>query len=81
VFIFNRPLGAVAAGLAVALTVVCLDRACDRSGARAETEAAAEAQLRLVPRTPLAVSSAPVRDLSLSCRLPPAVTLRVGFRV
>jgi hypothetical protein len=80
-FIFNRPLGAVAAGLVVALAVVCLDRACDRSAARADAAPAAEAQLRLVPRTPLAVSSAPVRDLSLSCRLPPAVMLRVGFRV
>jgi len=79
-FIFNRPLAAVAAGLAVSLAVVCLDRACDRSAASADA-AAAEAQLRLVPRTPLGVSSAPVRDLSLSCRLPPAVTLRVGFRV
>jgi len=77
-FIFNRPFAAVAAGLAVALAIVWLDRACEPPGAHAD---AAEAQLRLVPRTPLGVSSAPVRDLSLSCRLPPAVTLRVGFRV
>jgi hypothetical protein len=72
-FIFNRPFAAVAAGLAVALAVLCFDRACDHSAAHGEAAAAAEGQLRLVPRSPLAVSSAPVRDLSLSCRLPPAV--------
>ena len=71
-FIFNRPLAAVAAGLSVALLVVCLDRACEPAALAADAPPAAHAQARLVPRTPLGVSSAPVRDLSLSCRLPPA---------
>jgi len=80
-FIFNRPAGAVAAGLAVALIVVCVDRACEPPAAGAEGPPPAAVQARLVPPTPLGVSSAPVRDLSLSCRLPPALILRVGFRV
>ena len=80
-FIFERPFGAVAAALAVALLVVCLDRACEPPESRSDAAQAVVMQVRLVPRTPLGVSSPPVRDLSLSCRLPPAVTLRVGFRV
>jgi hypothetical protein len=71
-FIFNRPFAAVVAGLGVALLVVCLDRACEPAEAQPRVAPVATAQAPLVPRTPLAVSSAPVRDLSLSCRLPPA---------
>jgi hypothetical protein len=60
-FIFARPLRAVAAGLAVALLIVYADRCCSNP--------------RLVLRPPPAVSCAPVRDRSLSCRLPPASLL------
>jgi hypothetical protein len=62
-FIFTRPLSAVLAGLAVALTIVTLDRLCQEPAATAP---------ELVPRRETGLSSAPVRDLSLSCRLPPA---------
>jgi hypothetical protein len=72
-FIFNRPFGGVAAGLAVAVLIVYLDHSCqpplDAAGARPPV---GNGQAVLVPVTPLRVSSAPVRDLSLSCRLPPA---------
>ncbi len=68
-FIFNRSLAAVAAGLAVALACVCLSQWVDEP-----PDAAAVVNMTrvLVREPPLAVSSAPVRDLSLSCRLPPA---------
>src|SRR5580658_2557213 len=62
-FIFPRPLSAVLAGLAVALTIVALDHLCHGPAA---------ADPELVPRRETGLSSAPVRDLSLSCRLPPA---------
>jgi hypothetical protein len=71
-FIFNRPFGAVAAGLGVVLLIACLDRSCQPLDAATDGPPAAIEQAVLVPVTPLAVSSAPVRDLSLSCRLPPA---------
>lgn len=71
-FIFTRPLRAVAAGLGVALLVVSLDRACQPPEASAGRPRVGNGQAVLVPVTPLRVSSAPVRDLSLSCRLPPA---------
>jgi hypothetical protein len=71
-FIFNRPFQPVAAGLGVALLFVCLDRACQPLEATAQSSPVANGQAVLVPVTPLLVSSAPVRDLSLSCRLPPA---------
>jgi hypothetical protein len=70
-FIFNRPLRAVAAGLGVALLFVGLDRV--RQPPATPDSARVEKTTRsLVPRPAHAVSSAPVRDLSLSCRLPPA---------
>jgi len=68
-FIFQRPFQAVAAGLGVALLVAYAGSACDGTQ---PARAVAVPTARLVPVTPLAVSSAPVRDLSLSCRLPPA---------
>jgi hypothetical protein len=71
-FIFNRPFRAVAAGLGVALLVVCFDRSCQPLDAATVGLAVANGQGALEPVTPLRVSSAPVRDLSLSCRLPPA---------
>jgi len=71
-FIFTRPLRAVAAGLGVALLVVSLDRACQPLEASTGRLAVGNGQAVLVPVTPLRVSSAPDRDLSLSCRLPPA---------
>jgi hypothetical protein len=72
-FIFNRPFGGVAAGLAVAVLIVCLDRSCQPPlDAAAARPPVGNGQAVLVPVTPLRVSSAPVRDLSLSCRLPPA---------
>jgi hypothetical protein len=71
-FIFNRPFRGVAAALGVALLLVCLDRSCQPLTAGTDGPAAGNGQAALVPATPLRVSSAPVRDLSLSCRLPPA---------
>jgi len=71
-FIFNRPFAAVAAGLATALLFVGLGRSCQPLEATPERPSVANRQAALVPVTPLRVSSAPVRDLSLSCRLPPA---------
>jgi hypothetical protein len=72
-FIFNRPFQAVAAGLGVALLFVCLDRSCQPLDAAAtDRPLVGNEQAVLVPVTPLRLSSAPVRDLSLSCRLPPA---------
>jgi hypothetical protein len=71
-FIFNRPFRAVAAGLGVAALIVCLDRSCQPLDAAIDRPRVGDGQAVLVPVTPLRVSSAPVRDLSLSCRLPPA---------
>jgi len=42
-FIFSRPFRAVAAGLAVALLMVCLDRACEQPAAVAAALPAATA--------------------------------------
>jgi hypothetical protein len=71
-FIFQRPFQAVAAGLGVALLMAYLGSHYD--GIQPARSAAPNTgpTARLVPVTPLGVSSAPVRDLSLSCRLPPA---------
>jgi hypothetical protein len=71
-FIFQRTFQAVGAGLGVALLMVCLDRACQPTESPATMARGADPTARLVRRAPLGVSSAPVRDLSLSCRLPPA---------
>ncbi len=74
-FIFARPFRAVGAGLSVALLTVWVDRACEapvEQTAALFVAVAAKARLPLVSRRSHAVSSAPVRDLSLSCRLPPA---------
>jgi hypothetical protein len=71
-FIFNRPFRGVAAGLAVALLLVCLERSCQPLTVGIDAPAVGNGQAALEPATPLLVSSAPVRDLSLSCRLPPA---------
>lgn len=79
-FIFNRPFGAVAAGLGVALFIVCLDRVRERPEIPLDAVRVVNTTRSLVPRPAHAVSSAPVRDRSLSaaCRPP---RLRVGFRV
>ena len=71
-FIFNRPVTAVAAGFAVAFLMVGLDRLCQPSEAAFDSPVA-NTTLPLVSPPSHAVSSAPVRDLSLSCRLPPAL--------
>jgi hypothetical protein len=71
-FIFDRPWGAVAAGLGVALLVVALDRLNQPWETPREVAVGSNMTVALVRRPPHAVSSAPVRDLSLSCRLPPA---------
>jgi len=71
-FIFQRPFQAVAAGLAVALLAAYAGSAGDGIQPARAAAGVAFPTGRLVPVTPLAVSSAPVRDLSLSCRLPPA---------
>jgi hypothetical protein len=71
-FIFNRPFQAVAAGFGVALLVLCFDRSCHPPEASPARPPVGNGQAMLVPVTPLRLSSAPVRDLSLSCRLPPA---------
>ena len=70
-FIFERPFRAVAAGIGVAFLIVGLDRLCQLPDG-SEGVRVANTTPELVPRPPLLVSSAPVRDLSLSCRLPPA---------
>jgi hypothetical protein len=70
-FIFNRPFLAVAAGLGVALLFVGLDRV-RQPPATPDSARVANTTRSLVPRPAHGVSSAPVRDLSLSCRLPPA---------
>ena len=71
-FIFNRPLRAVAAGCGVALLFVWLDRVRQPPGVAADNARVANTIPSLESRPALAVSSAPVRDHSLSCRLPPA---------
>jgi hypothetical protein len=71
-FIFNRPFSAVAAGLGVALLFVCLDLVRESPATPPDSARVANTRRSLVPRPAHAVSSAPVRDLSLSCRLPPA---------
>jgi hypothetical protein len=71
-FIFNRPFAAVAAGLGIALFLVCLDHVSDASGSGPEPQGVVNMTRALVPQPAPGVSSAPVRDLSLSCRLPPA---------
>jgi RNA recognition motif-containing protein len=71
-FIFERPWQAVAAGLAVATLMVCLDQLSEQDAAAYDRAPLSNATQVLVPRPFHAVSSAPVRDLSLSCRLPPA---------
>ena|ERR1700686_3559582 len=71
-FIFTRPFGAVAAGLGVALLIVCLDRVREPPEIPPDAARVVNTPQSLVPRPAHAVSSAPVRDLSLSCRLPPA---------
>ena len=71
-FIFNRPPLGVAAGLAVALLAVCLGELWPPPGAAPGGGIVSNAQPVLVPAPRPKVSSAPVRDLSLSCRLPPA---------
>ena len=76
-FIFQRPFQAVIAGLAVALLMGYVGTACDGTLSARAAAPAAGPTVRLVPVTPLAVSSAPVRDLSLSCRLPPASASRL----
>ena len=71
-FIFNRPFGAVAAGLGVALLIVCLDRVRQPREIPQDGAPVVNTTPSLVSRPAHAVSSAPVRDRSLSCRLPPA---------
>jgi hypothetical protein len=71
-FIFNRPFRTVAAGMGVVLLFIGADRLCQLPEARDDVSVA-KTTPPLVREPPLAVSSAPVRDLSLSCRLPPAV--------
>jgi hypothetical protein len=71
-FISERPFGAVAAALAVALLVVCLDRACGSQAPATDAGPTAEAPSAACAGHTAGVSSAPDRDLSLSCRLPPA---------
>ncbi len=71
-FIFNRPPLAVAAGLAAALLGVCLGELWPPLGTAAGGAIVSNAEPELVPAPRPKVSSAPVRDLSLSCRLPPA---------
>jgi hypothetical protein len=80
-FIFRRPLGAVLAALALALVIVALANLTEAGAASGNAGSVATGNARLVPRRPHAVSCAPDRDLSLSCRLPPASDKRVGFRV
>ncbi len=79
-FIHNRPLSAVLAALAVAGATVGLDRACSTGAEAPPPSLSQPAPSTLVRRGCLAVRCAPDRDLSLSCRLPPACP-RVGFRV
>ncbi len=71
-FIFNRPFHAVAAGFGVALLIVWLDRVRQPTEVAVDSARVANTIPSLVPRPAHAVSSAPVRDRSLSCGLPPA---------
>jgi hypothetical protein len=71
-FIFNRPPLAVAAGLAAALLSVWLGELWQPRETAPRRAIVSNAQPALVPAPRPGVSSAPVRDLSLSCRLPPA---------
>ena len=71
-FIFNRSFRTVAAGMGVVLLFIVADRLCQPPEAP-DGVFVADTPPRLVREPKLAVSSAPVRDLSLSCRLPPAV--------
>ena len=71
-FIFNRPFRAVAAGFGVALLFVWLDRVRQPPDVPPDAARVANTTPSLVPRPEHLLSSAPVRDLSLSCRLPPA---------
>ena len=72
-FIFNRPLRAVAAGCGVALLFVWLDRVRQPPGVAADNARVANTIPSLESRPALAVSSAPVRDHSPF--LPPAARL------
>jgi hypothetical protein len=60
-FIFNRPLRAVAAGFGVALLFVCLDRVAQPPQAAADNARVANTIPSLESRPAHAVSSAPVR--------------------
>ena len=71
-FIFERPLAAVAAGLGVALLMAYLGAGSDDPQPACDPPRVAVGTVRLVPVMGVELSSAPVRDLSLSCRLPPA---------
>ena len=71
-FIFERPFRAVAAGLGVALLMAYLGGVSDGTQPVGDAARVAVGTVRLVPVILLGLSSAPVRDLSLSCRLPPA---------
>ena len=71
-FIFNRPPLAVGAGLAAALVSVWLAELWQPPETAPRRAIVSNAHPALVPAPRPAVSSAPVRDLSLSCRLPPA---------
>jgi hypothetical protein len=71
-FIFQRPFQAVAAGLGVALGIALASQFADPPAATPERTPWHDPTPALESRAPHEVSSAPVRDLSLSCRLPPA---------
>jgi len=71
-FIFDRPPLAVAAGLAAALLGVWVGELWQPPEAVPRSAIVSNAHPTLVPAPRPGVSSAPVRDLSLSCRLPPA---------
>jgi hypothetical protein len=71
-FIFNRPFTAVAAGLGVALFAVYLDSLRQPPDIPLEVVPQQTAQIRPERPEAEAASPAPVRDLSVSCRLPAA---------
>jgi hypothetical protein len=71
-FIFDRPPLAVAAGLAAALLSVWVGELWQPPEAVPQSAIVSNAHPALVRAPRPGVSSAPVRDLSLSCRLPPA---------
>src|SRR5258708_2296791 len=71
-FIFDRPFQAPAAGISVALSFVLLNQLADSPAAAPGRTGMQDDTPALESRAPHEVSSAPVRDLSLSCRLPPA---------